>query len=190
MIPVMQHSSGSGGSALVQSGLTQHATAAGRLVGLREGEVAGLSPTAGGLLGGSSQVLAASAPNVRAFGVGGKGSILAPKRLQESRASQNGVPSSQVKHGLLSPVLSGSSLVRTFGQEDMTGNAADVGSLLGAGSVTGQQAGYMRNMSTAPAISNPVPPGNLSDPANDSLKLSRGHPIAPSPCNGNSDASQ
>ena len=48
----------------------------------------------------------------------------------------------------------------------------------------------MRNMSTDPAISNPAPPGNLSGPASDSLRLSRGHPIAPSPCNGSSGANQ
>ena len=64
-------SSGPSGSALVQSGFIQHATAGGRLVGLREGEVPGLSPTAGVLFGGSSQVVAASASKVRAFSVGG-----------------------------------------------------------------------------------------------------------------------
>ena len=122
-------SSGPGGSALVQSGLIQHATTGSRLVCLREGEVPGLSPTAGMLFGGSTQAFAASAPKVRAFSSGGTGSIPASKSLQGSRASQNGVPSSQVKHGLLSPVLSGSSLVATFGQGDMSGSAAAVGSL-------------------------------------------------------------
>ena len=183
-------SSGPGGSALVQSSLTQHATAGGRFVGLGEGEVPGLSPAAGVLFGGSSQAIAASAPKVRAFSSGGKGSVPASKSLQGSRASQNGVPSGKVQHALLSPALSASSLVATFGQGDMSGSAAVVGSLLGTGSVAGPQAGHMRNMSTVPAIRKSAPPGNLSGPASGSLRLSRGQPIAPSPCNGSSGASQ
>ena len=172
-------SSGPGRSALVQSRFLQHATAGGRLVGLREGEGLGLSPTAGVLFGGGSPLSEANAHKVRAFSVGSKGSILASKSLQDSRASQNGVPSRQVKHGLLGPVPSGSSVTAMFGQRDTSGSAAVVGSSLGSGSVSGQQAGHMRNMSTGPAINNPAPPGNIS-----------GHPIAPSPCNGCSGANQ
>ena len=99
-------SSGPGGSALVQSGLTQHATAGGRLVGLREGEAPGLSPAAGVLFGRSSQAIASSTPKVRAFSSDGKGSIPASKSLQGSRASQNGVPSSRSPQSRIVRVLS------------------------------------------------------------------------------------
>ena len=84
----------------------------------------GLSPAAGVLFGSSSQAIATNASKARAFSSGGKGSIPAPKSLQGSRASQNSVPTSQSKHGLLSPVLFGPPFVATFGQEGMSGSAA------------------------------------------------------------------
>ena len=122
-------SSGPGGSALVQSGLIQHVTAGGRLVGLREGDAPGLSPAAGALFGSSSQAIATSAPQVRLLVRAVKDPYL-PLKVFKGLGLAKKV-SLAVKVSMVSSVPCSN------------GSAAVVDSLLVAGSAAGPQAGHM-----------------------------------------------
>ena len=86
--------------------------------------------------------------------------LLVPKSFQDPRGNPSEFPKSgRVQHGLLGPVLSGSSLVPRVGQEDTRENAAvDVGSTVGLGNTSGWQVGHTGSVSAASASNNPVNP--------------------------------
>ena len=154
-------SSRPGGSALVQSVLGPQVPTGGQLVGLREGRMPGfVSPAAGVLFSGSSQLVVNDKPQFGTSTVGGNGSIPAPKSLQDPGVSRSGIPKSgHVQHGFLGPVLSGSALAVGSGQVDVRESAAvDVGSTVGLGSVSGRQVGRTGSESATFASGIPVPP--------------------------------
>ena len=81
---IAANSSRPGGSTLAQSVVKPHALTGGQQVGAGEiGAVSALSSAAGVLFGGSSQLAAVSKPQFGISSVGGKGSIPAPKSLQD-----------------------------------------------------------------------------------------------------------
>ena len=128
------------GSTLAPSVLKPHVLTGGYHVGAWEiGAVSTLSSAAGVLFSGSSQLVAVSKPQFGTSSVGGKGSIPAPKSLQDPGNSTSGFPKSgHVSHGLLGAVLSGSSLGPRVGPEDTRESAAvDVGSPVGLGNMSG-----------------------------------------------------
>ena len=136
-------SSRPGGSVLSQQVLGLQAQTGGHAVGSVEGQRPSFdSPSAGVLFGGSSHaVVPVGTPLLETARVGGNVPKFAPKS-RGSRLSRNGVP----KYGLRS------------GHVDWRENTAvGMGSVLGQGSLSGQQAGRTGSESATIAGSNPVP---------------------------------